>query len=168
MAQTSQAKTYTLLGTDLALTRYVGVASSVPLAAADSWGTLDLQVVPGGKGGLPRTGDVDDLGAVSGRANLAQALVVRLLTRRGALSALGHPDYGCRLLELIGELNNDATRNRARLFTIEAIAQEPRVKQLLDLQVGVVPDQPETLRISFSILPIADDDPLALTLDVSL
>lgn len=161
-------KTYSVLGTDLALTRYSSVPSSVPLEVADSWGVLDLQVVPGGKGGLQKTGDISDAGSVSGRANLAQALVLRLLTRQGALTGLGHPDYGCRLLELIGELNNETTRNRARLFTIQAINQEARVKALLDLAVVTVADQPDTIRISFSVLPVDDDDPLALTLEVTL
>jgi phage baseplate assembly protein W len=160
--------TYKVLGTDLALTRYSGVPGAVPLESADSWGTLDLQVVPGGKGGLPQLGDVSDAGAVSGRTNLAQALVLRLLTRQGALTGLGHPDYGCRLTELIGELNNETTRNLARLFTIQAIKQEPRVRELLDLFVQTVSVQPDIIRIGFSVLPVNDDDPLALALDVSL
>ena len=169
MANAAQKlKQYRVLGCDLALTRYSGVPSSVPLEVADSWGVLDLQVVPGGKGGLPQAGDIRDAGAVAGRANLAQALVLRLLTRQGALSGLGHPDYGCRLLELIGELNNETTRNLARLFTIQAINQEARVKQLLDLAVTTVADQPDTIRISLSVLPVDDDDPLALTLEVTL
>lgn len=163
-----QQKTYSVLGSDLALTRYSGVPSSVPLEVADSWGVLDLQVVPGGKGGLPHTGEISDAGAVAGRANLGQALVLRLLTRKGALTGLGHPEYGCRLLELIGELNNETTRNLARLFTIQAVQQEPRVKTLLDLAVTVVADQPDTIRISFSVLPVDDKDPLALTLEVTL
>jgi phage baseplate assembly protein W len=163
-----KANRYAVLGVDLALTRYSGVPSSVPLEVADSWGVLDLQVVPGGKGGLPQRGDIRDAGAVAGRANLAQALVLRLLTRRGALTDLGHPDYGCRLLELIGELNNDTTRNLARLFTIQAIHQEARVRELLDLAVTIVADQPDTIRISFAVLPVNDDDPLALSLDVTL
>ena len=161
-------KTYSVLGTDLALTRYSGVPSSVPLEVADSWGVLDIQVVPGGKGGLPQKGDICDAGAVTGRSNLMQALVLRLLTRQGALSGLGHSDYGCRLLELIGELNNTTTRNLARLFTIQAINQEARVKALLDLSVETVADQPDTIRISFSVLPVDDEDPLALTLEVTL
>ena len=169
MATAAQAaKSYTVLGSDIALTRYSGVPSSVPLEVADSWGVLDVQVVSGGKGGLPQQGEIRDAGAVAGRANLAQALVLRLLTRKGALTGLGHPDYGCRLLELIGELNNEATRNLARLFTIQAIQQEARVKTLLELAVVTVADQPDTIRISFSVLPVDGIDPLALTLEVML
>jgi len=161
-------KTYSILRSDLALTRYAGVPSSVPLEVADSWGSLDLRVVPGGRGGPGRRGAVSDVGAISGRANLAQALVLRLLTRQGDLTALGHPDYGSRLTELIGQLNNETTRNLARLYTIQAIRQERRVRRLLDLSVQTLPDQPQTIRIGFAVLPVNDDDPLALTLEVAL
>jgi phage baseplate assembly protein W len=160
--------TYKVIGADIAVTRYSGAPSSVGLEFADSWGTLDLKVVPGGRGGLPQTGDVRDLSPVAGRENLAQALILRLLTQQGALSGLGHPDYGCRLVELIGRLNNDTTRNLARLFTVQAIAQEQRVSQLLDLSVDTFPGQPDTIRISFSVLPLNDDEPLALALVINL
>ena len=111
---------------------------------------------------------MSDVGAISGRANLAQALVLRLLTRQGDLTALGHPDYGSRLTELIGQLNNETTRNLARLYTIQAIRQERRVRRLLDLSVQTLPDQPQTIRIGFAVLPVNEDDPLALTLEVAL
>ena len=168
MAASPDALTYRVLGADLALTRYSGVPSSVPLEVADSWGTLDLQVVPGGAGGLAQTGDVRDAGRVAGRENLAQALVLRLLTQRGALAPLGHPDYGSRLVELIGRLNDDTTRNLARLYTLEALKQERRATAILDLTVEAVKDQPDTIRVGFSVLPLNDNDPLALSLEVTL
>jgi phage baseplate assembly protein W len=163
----ASAKQYTKLGADLALTRYVGTASAVSLESADSWGTLDVQVVPGKSGGPRGKVAGHDLGVVAARNNLAQALILRLLTRVGELAPLGHPDYGSRLTDLIGGLNNDTNRNLARLYTIEAITQERRCK-LIDLAVIAVDDQPGTLRISFSVLPIDDDNPLALALDVTL
>jgi hypothetical protein len=150
------ARTFTRLGDDLALTRFTAVPGAVPLEQADSGGALDLAVVPG------------DLATVSGRATLAQALIVRLLTPRGSLAPLGHAGYGSRLGELIGRVNTDATRNLARLHTIEALAQERRVRAVRNLTVEVPPGSPDSVRISFSVLPVADDDPLALTLDVSL
>lgn len=165
MAATKQ-KTYRRHGSDLALTRYVGTASHVPLESADSWGSLDLKVSSGGI--TRRNADLVDFAAVAGRENLGQALILRLLTRKGSLAPLGHPDYGCRLTELTGEENNDANRNRARLYTIEAVAQEPRVRELLDLEVATVPGQPDTIRIALSVLPLDDDDPLSLGLEVTL
>ncbi|MGV2388060.1 MAG UNVERIFIED_CONTAM: hypothetical protein LVR29_06225 [Microcystis novacekii LVE1205-3] len=37
-----------------------------------------------------------DLGAIEGQTNLRQAILNRLLTRKGELAKLGHPDYGSR------------------------------------------------------------------------
>jgi phage baseplate assembly protein W len=173
------ARTFTKLGTDLALTRYVGLPSAVELDVADTGSEgLDLAVVPGGpRPGGPRpggarsrrrAGDVADMGTVSGRADLAQALIVRLLTPRGGLAGLGHADYGSRLGELIGRGNTATTRNLARLYTIQALGEERRVKRVEDLRVDVPPGRPDTVQISFSVVPVADDDPLALTLEVVL
>lgn len=161
-------ESYTVLGADLALTRYSGTAGSVPLEVADSWGSLDLAVVPGGQGGLPQALPPRDLGRVEGRANLGQALILRLLTRRGALADLGHPEYGSRLVELIGRLNDETTRNLARLYTLEALGQERRVKAVLDLVVQASADRPDVLTIGFSVQPVGDADPLALALEVTL
>lgn len=161
-------KTLSLLGRDLALTRYVGAASSAPLDSADSWGSLDLSVVPGQQNGLRQKQEVRDLATAGERENLAQALVVRLLTPRGALAHLGHPQFGCRLVELIGRLNNETTRNLARLHTLEALGEEPRVKDTLGLAVRAHPDMPDVVRIDFSVLPLGDADPLSLSLEVVL
>jgi phage baseplate assembly protein W len=76
-----------------------------------------------------------DLAVVAGADNLSQALLLRLLTPRGALEALGHPAYGSRLHTLIGEPNTETNRNRARLFVLEVIAQEPRIRRVLALSV---------------------------------
>jgi phage baseplate assembly protein W len=160
--------TYRVQGSDLALTRYVGTPSAAPLAAADSWGSLDFQVVPGGAGGLRLPGPVQDLGTVAGRENLAQALTLRLLTAQGALEALGHPDYGSQLVSLIGRGNDQAARNLARLYVIQAVRQEPRVAALTALSVTPAPGQPDTLQIALTVKPVNDSDPLSLTLDVTL
>jgi phage baseplate assembly protein W len=165
------ATTYIKLGTDIAMTRYTGVAGQAPLDSADSWGTLDLRARPAGRGSVVKTSGgapVLDLAPVSGRENLAQALILRLLTLQGSLAPLGHSEYGSRLPELIGRINNQTARNLARLYTIQAVQQEVRVRELVALSVTTVADQPETIRISFSVLPLGDDDPLHLTLEVTL
>ena len=164
----ANVKTYRSLGTDLGLTRYSGLPGSLSLNTADSWGTLDLQAVPGHGTGPQRTSETLDLGVATGRENLGQALILRLLTQKGALTQLGHPDYGSRLVELIGQLNNETTRNLARLYTIEAVSQEPRVRQLLDLNIEVSPSGSDTLGINFSVLPLDDDTPLGVSLEVIL
>ena len=161
-------RTYTRLGADLALTGFAGVPSTVELVTADSWGELDLRVRPGGRGGLGQTVETLDLEVASGRDNLGQALLLRLLTMQGALAPLGHPEYGSRLPSLVGALNDTRTRNLARLYTIEAIRAESRVKELTRLSVDPVDGYPDTIRIAFDVVPHVDYDPLAVSLDGTL
>lgn len=166
----AQALTYNVLGADLAMTRYTGGPANVPLEVADTWGSLDLSAVPGGRGGLRFAvrGDIRDYSVVTGRANLAQALILRLVTQKSTLADLGHPEYGSRLVELIGRGNTDTTRNLARLYTLEALAAEPRVAKILDLSVTVISGQPDSLAIAFSVVPVNDSEPLGLVLEVKL
>lgn len=145
---------------DLALTRYAGTASAAPLPAAESWGGLDLRVVPGARG--------DDLATVRERDNLGQALTLRLLTVQGALAPLGHPTYGSRLVSLIGRRNDESARHLARLYVIEAVKQEPRVAAITALAVTPVPGQPDTIRIELSVRAVSSAELLALSLDVDL
>lgn len=109
------------LGIDLRLLPALGVPRS------DRDGGSDLQVGPGTAG--------TDLARVAGVDCLTQALILRILTPLGALSPLGHPDYGCRLGELIGELSTEAVRGRAKVFVLQALTGEPRVAKVLRLDV---------------------------------
>ena len=93
----------------------------------DRAGGSDLMTLTGAGG--------TDLRTVSDADNLSQALLLRFLTRQGDLARLGHPDYGSRLYTLIGELNNATNRNRAKLYVLEALAAEPRVAQVLSVDV---------------------------------
>ncbi len=82
----------------------------------------------------PQTGQTD-LATLEQVENLQQALRLRFFTQHGELAHLGHPDYGCRLYELIGELNTESNRNRAKLYTLLALQAEPRVKEVLSVTV---------------------------------
>jgi phage baseplate assembly protein W len=95
-----------------------------------------------------------DLATVSGRDNLGQAIVVRLLTPRGELAALGHPEYGSRLHELIGDLNTETRRNLARLYILEALAAEPRVEQVVRVTVEPVPEQRSRVDVLLEVKPV--------------
>ena len=86
-----------------------------------------------------RPGLLFDMGVVSGSRNLEQAVIMRLLTPRGELSALGHPEYGSRLHELIGRQNTETTRNLMKLHILESLQVEPRIEELVE--VIVEPDQ---------------------------
>jgi len=71
-----------------------------------------------------------DLDTNTGRPNLVQAIINRLLTRRGELTSLGHPDYGSRLHELVGELNNLRLRALAEVYIRDCLAQERRIEKV--------------------------------------
>ena len=87
-----------------------------------------------------RPGRFSDFGTVSGRNNLAQAVIMRLLTPRGELAALGHPDYGSRLHQLIGRENSDTLRNLIKLHILESLRLEPRIAE-----AEVVSVEPDSL-----------------------
>ena len=109
----------------------------------------------------PETGEVD-LETLSAVENLTQALFLRFLTPVGALTQLGHSTYGSRLFELIGELNNETNRNRAKLFTLQSLAAEPRVKQVRSVQVAQNRAHREQIDIEISLIAVDNDSPLNL------
>jgi phage baseplate assembly protein W len=103
-----------------------------------------------------------DLEALTGADNLVQALFLRFLTPIGELATLGHPNYGSRLGDLIGELNNQTNRNRAKLFVLEALAAEPRVKEVRSITVTQNKSDRTQIDISLSLATIESDTPLNL------
>lgn len=104
-----------------------------------------------------------DLERLPGVGNLQQALLLRFLTPVGDLAALGHPTYGSRLFELIGELNTETVRNRAKLFVLQALAAEPRVEEVRSVEVTTDRHRaPNRIDIKVSILPLGSDTPLNL------
>jgi phage baseplate assembly protein W len=95
-----------------------------------------------------------DLETVSEELNLGQAIINGLRIRRGELSDLGHPHYGSRLYELVGEPNNARTRELAKMCTKECVEQDPRVKEIVNITVKVPEDDPDRIDINISVLPI--------------
>lgn len=109
----------------------------------------------------PETGD-DDLDLLARVDNLSQAILLRFLTEVGELKQLGHPDYGSRLFELIGELNTETNRNRAKLFVLEALQAEPRVKEVRSVSVTQNRADRTRMDISVSLHPVDSDTVLNL------
>lgn len=104
--------------------------------------------------------DPIDLETIAGRENLQQALLLRFMTQRGELTILGHPDYGSRLHELIGELNDQTRRNLAKLYTLEALGAEPRVKRVIS--VTATQNPADRTRVDVAVKLVAIDDPTPL------
>jgi phage baseplate assembly protein W len=116
-----------------------------------------------------RTGTARDLAVASGLDNLTQALVNRLKTRRGELAALGHPEYGSRHHELIGEPNVARTRNLIKLYVLQALRDEARVERVLRADVRAEHEPPrETVRIELELRVLGEATPLNLVVPFSL
>ena len=108
-----------------------------------------------------------DLETLARADNLKQALLLRFLTPVGELALLGHSDYGSRLFELIGELNSETNRNRAKLFVLQALGAEPRVQKVLSVQVTQSRKDPTLMDIRVSLKAIDSDTPLNLVFTFS-
>lgn len=109
-----------------------------------------------------RRREFGDLSVISGFANLGQAILNRLRTRRGELAELGHPEYGSRLYELIGSPNDDRTRELVRVLTVESLLQEPRVRRVVSVRVRTAKDDPYRVDVEVSVLPVESEVPLSV------
>lgn len=88
-----------------------------------------------------------------GLENLAQAIITRVLTPRGELAALGHPDYGSRVHELIGAGNTATTRALLRLHLLDALGREPRIAKVRTLDIIRTPGQRSSVDVHLEVLP---------------
>ena len=103
-----------------------------------------------------------DLDMLSGKDNLQQALLLRLLTYKGEMAVFGHANYGSRLAELIGELNSETNRNRAKIYVLQTLADEPRVEEVLSARVRQNLADRNRIDIDLSLRVIGSDTPLNL------
>lgn len=95
-----------------------------------------------------------DFATIDGGENLGQALLMRILTPRGELARLGHPEYGSRVHEIIGSGNTDTTRNLLKLFIIEAVQREPRVEEIIEIKISPAPGLRDSVDVSLMVKAI--------------
>ena len=87
-------------------------------------GTADIEVGTG------------EQGMVRGLDNLVQALTLRLLVDRGELSGLGHPRYGTRTRDLLGQTMDRANLELLRRYVRHALLDDPRVAEVTHVTVA--------------------------------
>jgi phage baseplate assembly protein W len=113
---------------------------------------LKLRFVEPGADLVVTTGG--DLDTLEKEDNLVQAIIARLATDEGELTDVGHADYGSRLYGLIGEINNEATRQRIKSVVAGCLFQERRIKEVTSIKVLTDPHDPHRVNIEISVLPI--------------
>lgn len=112
-----------------------------------------------------------DLKLATGHANLRQAILNRLFTRQGELTDLGHPEYGSRLYQLIGEPNTRRAQALAELYIREALAYELRIAEILLIVFeppSMQADKRNALVLTLAILPMDEDAPIILKMEMPL
>lgn len=111
-----------------------------------------------------------DLTTAKGLDNLVQAIINRLSTRQGELTALGHPNYGSRLYQLVGQGNNRRSQAFAELYIRESLAQEPRIEAVLDIifEAPLTVFERNTLKIRINVKPAGIDTPSPLSIGLNL
>jgi len=144
-----------LLGRDLAL-RYPGPAGW--------WEDADLATtVP------DRAGATVDVAVVAGAAAADQLFITRLKTHKGELGALGHPEYGSRHHELMGQPNVERTRALIKLHVLEALSHEPRIARIRRCDVTAAHSPPrEVVRITIELDVIDEPVPRLLVVPFDL
>jgi len=95
-----------------------------------------------------------DFGTISEEDNLAQAIITRLSTDEGELYDIGHADYGSRLHEVIGEVNNAETRDRIKTLVENCLVQETRIKEVANVNVIKDPHDLHAVDIEITVIPI--------------
>lgn len=119
----------------------------------------DLQVVFTSEGMVDLAVGPTDLQVTSGADNLAQALTLRLIVHRGELQALGHPSYGSRIAELIGEPMDRENLGLLRRYVRKTLLSDPRVEEVLRLDLHL--RSSGVVEVEAVVKPVAAD-PLTL------
>ena len=110
---------------------------------------------------------VVDLDVAENLDQAVQLLVNRLMTREGELAPLGHPEYGSRHHELIGEPNTERTRNLVKLYILQALRHEPRIAKIERCDVRSEARR-DIVRVELTVRLIDVDDPLNLVVPFDL
>jgi len=114
---------------------------------------------------IERTGDMETLG---GRDLMIQAIRHRLLTRKGELSTLGHPEYGSLLEEIIGEPNTPDTHRIMETLVRDSLKHEPRIENLISVEAYPSKERGDVVFISVHVKLVNDHEELKVSYPIYL
>ena len=124
----------------------------------------DLRLKESDQGADLALGNNGDLATVSDEFNLAQAILGRLRIRRGELRDIGHNRLGSRLYDFVGEPNSEATRERIRNAVRETLSEEPRISQVINVNVRTNEKDRDRVDLEITIIPIGQETPLNIVM----
>ncbi|HJS84573.1 MAG TPA: DUF2634 domain-containing protein [Acetobacteraceae bacterium] len=107
------------------------------------------------------TADLDagegDRGLVEGIDNLVQALTLRLLIERGELAGLGHPRYGARIRDLLGQTMDRANLELLRRYVRRSLMDDPRVAEVVHVAVEPRSGEPGAVQVTATVKAISGE-----------
>jgi phage baseplate assembly protein W len=106
----------------------------------------------------------NDLIVIKGMPNLEMQLKHRLMTKRGELAELGHPQYGCLLPELIGKTSVELWQKRAIIEFENTIREDPRVA---DLQNATMRVDNDAMYLECDVYPVRQTDPMRISIPMT-
>jgi len=109
---------------------------------------------------VKRTGDLE---TVDGRDLMIQAIRHRLLTRKGELSSLGHPEYGSLLEEVIGEPNIADTHRIIETLIRDCLKYETRIKNIISVKASPSGNENNLVRIFVHVELRGDDGEMKIS-----
>lgn len=109
---------------------------------------------------LDRKGDLDTL---EERDLMIQAIRHRLITRKGELASLGHPEYGSLLEEIIGEPNIPDTHRIIETLVRDCLADESRIRNVERVVCTPSRENPHVVHISLEVTLIKKNEDIKIT-----
>lgn len=100
--------------------------------------------------GLLEPDENGDFATVSGRANLKQQLIHRIITDKSAL--MYHPEYGCEVRRLLGVVNGPTAAILGRQYVKTALESDFRVAEVTLAEAAVEGDR---MLVDAEIRPIS-------------
>lgn len=94
--------------------------------------------------GVSRTGDLETVIDID---TVIQAIRHRLITRRGELTELGHPEYGSLLDTVIGEPNTEDTHRVIETLIRDCLQYESRIEDIIDIAAKANQYQPHVVDV---------------------
>jgi phage baseplate assembly protein W len=88
--------------------------------------------------------------------------MLRLMTPRGELASLGHPEYGSKLHELSGSSNTDTTRSLLRLHIIECLRMEKRISEICAVHIETDHNASNIVNVRLEIVPVNEAGTLVI------
>jgi phage baseplate assembly protein W len=96
--------------------------------------------------------ELEDIAIVDGIENMEQSLKNRIMTRKGELEPLGHPEYGSRHHDLIGQPNTESNRNLVKFHLLECLSHEPRVERVVGARVRTDSGDRNLVRVEIDLM----------------